>query len=159
MKYFTLISPTWQHCNNCYLLQLYSHCYNAHCHQSKSILTDSLLIASEFVIFYSNSNAAIAKPSFRIRLLWFSIIIMINLWYWLIHRNLPCNCQQPWVINTCCSCPLWCRRLQHSTCSKHYQNQTKRSPVESKSCSIAGYCRVKCSSMEWTKRSLDCLNT
>ena len=33
---------------------------------------------------YSNSNAAIAKPSLSIRLWWFSIIIMINLNYWLM---------------------------------------------------------------------------
>ena len=37
-----------------------SHCYNAHCCQSKSILTDSLLIANEFVRIYSISKFAIA---------------------------------------------------------------------------------------------------
>ena len=55
-----------------------------HCSKSKSILTDSLLIASEFVGIYSNSNAAIAKHSLSILLRWFSIIIMINLEYWLM---------------------------------------------------------------------------
>ena len=56
---------------------VYSYCYNAHCRQSKSIQTDSLLIGSKFMSIYSNSNAAIAKLSFNIRLLWFSIIIII----------------------------------------------------------------------------------
>ena len=106
-----------------------SHCYSAHCHKSKSILTDSLLLQvnlpmrlrieqairvtepcssasqviseSTVIIITVNlwafiqiptppspsphsASACCAKPSFSIRLLWFSIIIMIQLESWLM---------------------------------------------------------------------------
>ena len=82
---FTEMAESWKIPVCCsYASWPHSHCYNAHCRQSTSILTDSLLIASEYISIYSNSEVAIAKPSFSIRLRWFSIIVVINNEYWLM---------------------------------------------------------------------------
>ena len=51
------------------------------------------IIASEFVSIYSNSNVATAKPSFSIRLLWLSMIIMIVL---ALIRNIALNLLKPY---------------------------------------------------------------
>ena len=81
---------------------VHPHCY---CGQSKSILTDSLLIANEFVSISSNSNTAIAMHSLSIHLWWFSIIIIIKpecCWLMLStgsSKLLQCTCHSPWVLH------------------------------------------------------------
>ena len=130
----------------------HSHCYNAHCRQSKSILTDSLLLASEFLDIYSYSNATIAKHPLSIRLRWFRIIIMINLeycsesssWYcgWCSNQNLQwrqqaisCACR-PWPWEP--SQRLWHRRPRDVDVIK--RNWRFGPPTIEHQILLSGYC-------------------
>ena len=80
---------------------------------SKSILTDSLLVASVFVSIYSNFNSVIAKLSFSIRLRRRLAVVQHHHHdkSWVLadalHRILQYICHGPWVRHACCSADAW----------------------------------------------------
>ena len=148
-----------------YAPSAHSHCYNAHCRQSnpKSILTDNLLFWK-----YICKHLFKFKRRHRQSLVQHPLAVVQHHLHdksWVLAVSGWCSPSEPPMQLSSFLGKKRLVLLENLPCDSagcsivRVQSTSKRSPVESKSCSIAGYCSVECRSMEWTKRSLDGSNT